>query len=577
MADRDVRVSLKLEATGNAPAALKDLASSADRASTSMAKASVEAKALSGAKAEAAAKDYDRLSSAAAKAATGAKAANDAVSRGGAAASSSPIRPTAPGAFTSVGGFQGAVASLGGPAAIGAAAVAGGKGIADSIVFASKAIDAMGDSSLSASQKFRKVAEELPVAGAIIKAAGSLADALSGKTESIRRSTREAAASQVQSAADLAAYQSASPVQQNIAALKARNDALKAAGPGPTFGENAPSRDSFQGELDYQKYERQAPLLQDERKAGINAAAATAVASKATEERQRLEAALAAQQLDKDRKIKAFDAVAASGGAAVDKSRTAFVLGLGYTSAAGEQQPKASLTQKFTAAIGLTAPGANLAIGSAEDKNRIEKGSDLKASLAEELKLRQQLITATQAEAEAQKAAAQAGSDVRKASIALAKDELASLKEREQFVKQTSTSFGSLSAVDKQAALEAAYALKAKGYDNLTPEAKGALQAGGFGAVLAKEAEKSAQADPLYQQATALLGLESDLKAIQKQSVKAQVDLNAKIEFDETALSDKLEKVLTPLFENLLKSFTAVAQAQVNQAKVNQTVTNAQQ
>ncbi len=429
---------------------------------------------------------------------------------------------------------------------------------------AAKAVDAYGDATLTASQKVRRIAESIPVLGEVYKSAGELADALSGKTEAIRKATREEAQVTATAQAGAQAFQASAPVRQQIAALDAKAAAFEKL-PAAFNAAAAPSRDTFEGNVAFQQFERAQPLEFEKAKAAAEVAAAQQ--AEADARRRRLD-----QQSNVGAAASRSDAAKEAEKEALAAEREAKRPGRAR-GALGDLFGDKAVNTAFTAAI----PFKGLFESADADKNKINASSELKKKLAEELAERQKLIAAAQQEAAAVQTTQAAEAKFRQANIALAKEKLAVLKEEEQRIAGAAASFGSLSAVDKQAALEAAQQLKGRGYDSLTPEQKQAISAAGFGQQLNFAAQQSALADPFFQQISQLFGQSADLKGNQQKQLDLQAQIGVDVKVDEQKLANQLRDALKPVLEELVKQLEAIAKAQADQVKVGQNQANAAQ
>jgi len=441
-------------------------------------------------------------------------------------------------------------------------AAAGIKALATGLNAAAKAVDALGDSSLSAGQKMRKVAEALDPTG-VVAAMGALADAVSGKTEAIRKATREEALAQAEANANTQKYTASLPLRTEADAVKSRA-AVLANLPTAFNAAAAPSRDTFQGDVDYQRFERRQPLEFEKAKADAELNAAREAAARAAAERQRLETEVAPASR-RARQLKAeFDRDFPEGQEQLPKRRMPW-----------ERSLKENLAEAGVQAALPFLPGAGQVFAtttdtSAEDAKKVSAAAEVAKSLIREKELRQQLAAASQQEAATIKAKLEAERAQRQANLAIAKDDLAILKEKSAQVAQSATSFGSLSAVDKQAALEAAQQLKGRGYETLTPEQKAAISAAGFGQQLNFAAQQSALNDPFFQQISQLFGQEFDLKGLQDKELKLQAQIGVTVKTDEAELAKQLKDVLVPALEAALKNLAELAKAEVDKVKVGQ-------
>lgn len=429
-------------------------------------------------------------------------------------------------------------------AATATAALGAIKTFATAVTAAARTVDLMGDSSLATHQKLRKIYEELPVLGEGFKAVGSLADALSGKTKTIREAGIADAKHTATTQANAQAFQAGFPLQQQSNAIVARAKAVSGA---ESLKFAPPARDgSAQGDVAYSEYERRFALAGDTRNAGIDLATAKSGSVDAAKQRQDIENELAQAVKVREDRERAFKEAEAK--AAQDK---------------GSFKGKAtSFASQASQAFGVFYQG------SGADADKFKSSSDLKGALTTELDLRQKLVTAKQNEANAGKDAAQAESAFRKANIAEQKQELEFLKEKEQRIRGSSGAYGSLSAVDKQAALESAQQLKSGGYNTLTPEQKQALSGAGFGNVLQNEAIKSAQADPGYAKIAQLLGQDSDLKAAQAKQIDIQSKVQVAVEFDQAELSKQMLTGVKEALGDVVKQLKEIANIQIQHFNV---------
>lgn len=561
MADRDILVRLKLEAAGNMPVALKDTAAAGAKASTEQSRLNIASRQVDAAKTQ-------QLAKANADAASQAKRAADETKR--LAAEQSRLRPGATGAA----GAQRAPAGLPGNAveaktapglggAFGfnadvlqnaALAFAALKGLAAAVSTTAKAIDALRDETLSLNQAIRKTAESVPLVGEVYKAIGELADAISGKTDAIRKASREEAKATAQTSINVGLYQQTSPLNLQLQQADARAKALAQA---PLVEFNAPARDSQAGEVAFAQYERRQPLEVEKRRAQAEAEAAAAVAKQAADERKRLQG-----------KLPGLESATASAQAAFDVQRKA------------EEEKKknqSAFEQKAKTITAYAFPTIPITAGSLEDTEKIKAANNLKVALEKEKEIRSQLTTAAQQEANAVKAAAEAESKLRQANLALAKDELAAIKEKQAAIKSSAQSFGSLSALDKQAALESAQAFAEKGYNNLTPEQKASLQGAGFGQQLAFAAQQSAINSPDFAAIAQLMGAEFDLKGLQNKELELQAQIAVDIQMDEKTLANDIAAALKEALTTIIKELKELAKAELQKVEVGQVQANAGQ
>lgn len=537
MADRDILVRLKLESAGTLPKDVKDVATSGAKASAETAKLSDATKRASS-DARQAATAYDKLKQSATGAANAANAAN--VNRPGGVVAGVPSRPAA--GAVPAGGAQpaapGIAGALGLPPELFAAvasAIAVIKGFSTALSVTAKAIDAFKDSTLTAGQAQRKIAESIPLIGELAKSFNELSDAVSGRTRAIREATQSDVLTSAAQAADLQAYNQNLPLQQQLNDLRARAQLQTPERGGvPFVGFDAPARDTFQGEIAYQQYERRQPLEMDQRNKQIDLEAAQQAVNAARQEREARERDVKARE--DIRKREGFDL------AFMASDRTEGVFGGGSPSGAA-----------------------------------LDAYQRTKEAIAEEIKAREQLKTATQQEANAVQAALKAESDLRKANIALAKDKLAVMKEEAQQIASTAQAFGSLSALDKQAALEAAQAYSQKGYDQLTPEQKQALQGAGFGQQLAFAAQQSALNDPTFAAISALFGQSADLKGKQKAIAELQAQIALDVQLDEKQFANAIKETLEPLIKQIIESNEKIAALLIKKVEVGQGQANAGQ
>lgn len=543
MADRDIVVKLKLESSGNLPQALKTTTVEAAKAATETTKINTAVKQIDTAKTQTLAKGYADTATQAKRATTEVRqlAAETAkvrtVSAGGAAGmpnkgqvniggmAGAQAKPeqAAPGLAGAIGATPEFLAAMGTVIAI-------VKGFSAAMSTAARGIDAFKDSTLTADKAARKTAESIPLLGEFAKSFGELRDAISGKSETIRRAAREEASYTAKESAGLQAYQQNAPLIQQMAANEARSKALAGI---PMVGFNPPARDTWQGEQEYAQYERRQPLEMEQRSRQAEAQAAREAADAARMERERQEKNVA-------NTVKYRETI--------------------------EQIVKDERRQ----GIGDTSP-------SSRDAQIVEQTAKVKEALDDELRARQQLATASQQEMAAAQNAATAESNLRKANIALAKEELAVLKEKEQQIKGSAQAFGSLSAMEKQAALESAKALKEKGYDALTPEQKAAIQGAGFGQQLGFAAQQAALANPDFKAISQLFGQEFDLAAIQAKQVEVQAKIALDVQLDESQFADAIKNALEPILKQIIESNEKIAAAIVKKVDVGQEQANASQ
>lgn len=586
MATRDVDVRLNL-VSGNKEGAttLKDSAAQADKAAQKVNQLNKEMKAADPNRVAQTAKAYGDVAGQADRAAAAARNVNAATSRAGSptvpGVPAAPPRPAAPGQG---GGIfsqenQELAASIGGT-------VAALQTMAKITQAAAVSIDALKDSSLTAAQANRKVAESIPILGEFNKAMFQLSDAITGRTEEIRKTQRETQANTAKAQAQLGAFQQTLPINEQIFGINAQQRA-RAANPPLPF--NAPGRDTLEGERDFANFERRRPLEQAKRDAQIQVDAAKQIqadaqnrqedlAQQAAQRQRDVERAKAAlEQLQRDQKTGRDTTPGSSprGTSFLPKPDTELVFpGFDGSVKAGNVLPGFLFGDKAKQVA--TATQGSLAT-SQQLKDELSATAKVDAALKERLRLTQELTATQQQNANAVKAAAEAESKLRQANIALMRDELTQLKEREQRVAGAATSFGGLDASQKFSAVQAAEQLKQHGFESLTAEQRALIAQGGGGEALAFQQRKSALNDPEFKAFQTALGQEFDLKAIQQKQVELQAKVEVSVETDATELSKQLKDALEPILKDLVASFKEIADAQIAAIEIAQGIANLSQ
>jgi hypothetical protein len=591
----DVRVNLKVEASGSGPAALRETANQAARGAVGMKALNDQTKAMNPAPVQQLAVANDRVASTADRAVASQRQLNTEASKtrpgAGAPTAGAPGQapprtaptPPAPGGAAAPGAMKPEESALakGYAETTAKLAVVGG-----TLAVLSKAAEGVSramvihqDRHLSAAQKVRLMEESIPLFGDVAKARNALADALTGKAKEVQEIQITTAVNQqnVALVQQQAAIEAPLRIQQQQA--KARADALAAAPrvEGPRRGDFA---DTLAGNQAFEDQRRLTQPRIDQRQAQAEARGSQAALEeqqrqqRAQEQRVR-EAADNANRLKAEAaRLKLINPRAAAGqltgptvGAAIGSGGAGGIAGIGgaFGNIVGTQAN----------AVRGAVPLAGSISDSKGETERLKVLGQVDAAVQKEKAERLKLLEVTKATGEAGKQAAEAESAARKANIAVQREELAILKEKEARIKSNAQAFGQLNEVEKQAAVTAAERLKTQGFESLTPEERGLIQQAGGGAALQQAAQQNALKDDRFKQFSDLVGQESDLKGTREAIADIEANVNLEVQVDTQKLQEQLTTALTAVLNDLVKQFEALIANTRRDVEVNLDIQNA--
>jgi hypothetical protein len=575
----DVRVNLKVEASGSGPAALRETANQAARGAVGMKALNDQTKAMNPAPVQQLAVANDRVAATADRAVASQRQLNTEASRTRPGATGAPGQPpprTAPGA---PGGATSPAAQEEGRLAKGFSQTTEGLAkagaaiavMAKSAEAVSRAMVIHQDRHLSAAQKVRLMEESIPIFGDVAKARNDLIDAFTGKAREVQEIQVSTAVNQQNLALvqQQAAIEAPLRIQQQQAEARARQLANAPLVQGPRRGDFA---ETLAGEQAFEDERRRTQPRIEQRQAqaearGSNEAFVLQQAQQAAQEQRVRDAKAEADRLK----------------AQADKLK------------AGQNQPFAGQDQfrppTIKDALLNAVPGPN-ALGilgnvrtatgqagpiedSESEKDRLKILADVDTAVQKEKAERLKLLEVTKATGEAGKQAAEAESAARKANIAVQREELAILKEKESRIKSNAQAFGQLNEVEKQAAVTAAERLKTQGFESLTPEERGLIQQAGGGAALQQAAQQNALKDERFKQFSDLVGQESDLKGTREAIADIEANVNLEVQVDTQKLQEQLTTALTAVLNDLVKQFEALIANTRRDVEVNLDIQNA--
>jgi hypothetical protein len=572
----DVRVNLKVEASGSGPAALRETANQAARGAVGMKALNDQTKAMNPAPVQQLAVANDRVAATADRAVASQRQLNTEASRTRSGATTAaagapgqaPARtaPGAPGGATSpvvqeesklAKGFSETAAKM---AMVGGAMAVVGKaaeGVAKAMVISQ-------DAHLSSAQKMRMMEESIPVFGDLARARNALADAMTGKAREIQELQIKQAVNQqnVALVQQQAAIEAPLRIQQQLAEAKARQLANAPQVQGPRRGDFA---DTLAGNQDFEDERRRTQPRIEQRQAqaearGANDAFVLQQAQQAAQEQRVQQAKAEADRLKAEAdRLKKTGPSRPSGGFLANANERPLDAMLGLVGAATE----------------TGGPSARSLADSEAEKDRLKVLGEVDAAVQKEKAERLKLLEVTKATGEAGKQAAEAESAARKANIAVQREELAILKEKEGRIKSNAQAFGQLNEVEKQAAVTAAERLKTQGFESLTPEERALIGQAGGGAALQQAAQQNALKDDRFRQFSDLIGQESDLKGTREAIADIEANVNLEVQVDTQKLQEQLTTALTAVLNDLVKQFEALIANTRRDVEVNLDMQNA--
>jgi hypothetical protein len=572
----DVRVNLKVEASGSGPAALRETANQAARGAVGMKALNDQTKAMNPAPVQQLAVANDRVAATADRAVASQRQLNTEASRTRSGATTAaagapgqaPARtaPGAPGGATSpvvqeesklAKGFSETAAKM---AMVGGAMAVVGKaaeGVAKAMVISQ-------DAHLSSAQKMRMMEESIPVFGDLARARNALADAMTGKAREIQELQIKQAVNQqnVALVQQQAAIEAPLRIQQQLAEAKARQLANAPQVQGPRRGDFA---DTLAGNQQFEDERRRTQPRIEQRQAqaearGANDAFVLQQAQQAAQEQRVQQAKAEADRLKAEAdRLKKTGPSRPSGGFLANANERPLDAMLGLVGAATE----------------TGGPSARSLADSEAEKDRLKVLGEVDAAVQKEKAERLKLLEVTKATGEAGKQAAEAESAARKANIAVQREELAILKEKEGRIKSNAQAFGQLNEVEKQAAVTAAERLKTQGFESLTPEERALIGQAGGGAALQQAAQQNALKDDRFRQFSDLIGQESDLKGTREAIADIEANVNLEVQVDTQKLQEQLTTALTAVLNDLVKQFEALIANTRRDVEVNLDMQNA--
>jgi hypothetical protein len=571
----DVRVNLKVEASGSGPAALRETANQAARGAVGMKALNDQTKAMNPAPVQQLAVANDRVAATADRAVASQRQLNTEASRtrpGAAGAPGQAPPRTAPGAPPGAGGatspvvqeesklakgFSDTAAKM---AMVGGAMAVVGKaaeGVAKAMVISQ-------DAHLSSAQKMRMMEESIPVFGDLARARNAFADAMTGKASEIQKLQISQAVNQQNLALvqQQAAIEAPLRIQQQLAEAKARQLANAPQVQGPRRGDFA---DTLAGNQQFEDERRRTQPRIEQRQAqaearGANDAFVLQQAQQAAQEQRVQQAKAEADRLKAEAdRLKKTGPSRPSGGFLANANERPLDAMLGLVGASTE----------------TGGPSARSLVDSEAEKDRLKVLAEVDTAVQKEKAERLKLLEVTKATGEAGKQAAEAESAARKANIAVQREELAILKEKEGRIKSNAQAFGQLNEVEKQAAVTAAERLKTQGFESLTPEERALIGQAGGGAALQQAAQQNALKDERFKQFSDLIGQESDLKGTREAIADIEANVNLEVQVDTQKLQEQLTTALTAVLNDLVKQFEALIANTRRDVEVNLDMQNA--
>jgi hypothetical protein len=480
---------------------------------------------------------------------------------------------------------------LGGAAAgaAGAGALAGGVGIAVASLHtlaaamntATPLINTMGDASLSAAQKQRRVLEELPLVGGFARSLHDFEDALSGLTEAVRRTRAEMAAFQGVAGPRAEERQRVAQVEDEQAAreARARIERQSAAGVGPVrlSREIGPA-----GERERAAQLARLPLEEAARRAGVEVRVAEEQARAAARRLERTrtqdvvvgadEGALGTERvpaagLEARRREVAARALqarrrleepreAAGGGGGIDARRllTALLPGRGF----GELVP------------GLVAGqvGRQRDVSAEQRRANEALAAEQRVNLAIQRQQEQVQRDATRAAQAAADAERLRGEHAR-ANLEFERQRLGLLTQQVERIQGQAQAYGSATLAERRSAVAIAERVGAAQQrdprvnlvDITTPFEQGLLQRVGLGEAVTRAQEQVGRADPAFQAARRTLRIAEGPEGQNAGEVidrlrGQQEQLNTKLQQTMSDIQARSSEGLTAAFNNSLTRYT---------------------
>ena len=422
----------------------------------------------------------------------------------------------------------------------------------------SKSAKIMGDANLDAAQKTRLLSESLPIIGSFVKSLNDFKDAVTGVTARLSQIQRGVEVSRGQRSATFEYEGAVQGVNFQRTDLEGKRRGQRGAGlVNQKFGDTSTAA----GQRAYEAQLAQQPGLLARRQAEADIAAARYKAN----ELDKLEAK---QQALADRARRESMAAQAQNVQAGQPAapKPWWQRGLGGA-ARGAVQGIPFIGP--AAAVGIAA-----AAGTGEDKvGRAAGAAAMEKAAAQQIQVQNQLLAIQEQKKQNLAALAKAESDARKATISLDKARVGVLDQQLGLIKSQATSFGSLTAAERQAVLEASRQAKTQGYGSLSEDQKGLLSRGGFSEWLQDQQAKSGLASPLLAEANRNLGVDrGNFGDVQKERNAAQARILQAVQVDEQQfaeeMADKMEevfvKIIAALGVRLEAKFRAIeAQIQV--------------
>lgn len=516
------------------------------------------------------------------------------------------------GPMAQMGGLFGA-GTAGGAGMAGAGAATTGMAMATGAMsHTAKAMEVLGNSTMTAAQKSDELARSLPVVGNLVAAFIELREAVKGTAEGMRQSKLAEPKLRLKQ-----------EEQHALAMLKGRmahpgrtiTDFGDRAEPGTTMGHEVsghfrraaalrgiaatpiqaplmPVGQGYQAQLAYQE---KAILHQPEverQRAGAELEAAKKTEEDAAQRLKDLEAqgeglkkraTLMGELATRERKAEgepsegAPTATVAGMQAAAGSRTKRFSQWLGETiggSATGlARRVGINTRNKGDAANVLPTPRQVLGLDPAAERNKVGRevaGKQEQEALNAVLLNRQQIQQAITQQQEASVSVAQKESDVRKADLAIAKSKLEVLKQQIQTISAQATRVGGMSEIDKSLGLAAARHVKRHGL-RATPMEMRQRAAQFAPEWLQKEQERAGLEDPATKAAKAE-GFFQEGDAVKKaiEAQKIQTEVQVKISLDEAALSDRIVAALARSFEKLVANIKSEFNARLAHMEAGQ-------